>query len=426
MNLYQRIRQQLFGTEKLSVSYVDRIFWILYGILFLVSVVALFSASASLVYKSGSMFGPVGKQAFFLLGGAAIAWGIQFMRREAITTGSKILLGITDLILYGMLVPGLHLAKTVNGAGRWINVFGFTIQPSEFAKVFMMIVIADILAKAGDKPEDMRQAFIKTLAIAGITIFPIMIGNLSTAVLMAAVVWLLWIIAGIDWKYWVGALLTVVVLGVGGLLAARATIHSGHELPKLFSRAATWVNRIDAMLDNQSETVKDDDYYFNDDHYQSTMAKIAIARGAKTPFGVFPGNSKGRNFLPLAYADYIFAIIVEESGIIGAIFLIFLYLAILFRACLVSTRFKDPGAMLLTMGLALMLVCQAFISMAVAVGIGPVTGQPLPMITMGGTSALATAMYFGVIMAVSYEQKVVQHRIDAAEEESMNDMPDID
>ena len=138
---------------------------------------------------------------------------------------------------------------------------------------------------------------------------------------------------------------------------------------------------------------------------------------------MLPGNSKERDYLPLAFADYIFAIIVEESGIVGAAFLIFLYLAILFRACNVSSRFSDMPAMLMTMGLALMITCQALISMLVAVGLGPVTGQPLPLISRGGTSVLITSIYFGIMMGVSREQIELREQVDVSIEKSIEEAP---
>ena len=130
--------------------------------------------------------------------------------------------------------------------------------------------------------------------------------------------------------------------------------------------------------------------------------------------------------LPQAFSDYIFAIIVEEWGILGAIALIFIYLAILFRACVTSSKYADYSAMLMVMGLALMLTCQALVSMMVSVGIGPVTGQPLPMISRGGTSALITSLYFGIIMSVSREQSILHARQQAVTNESLDDVPDIE
>ena len=162
-----------------------------------------------------------------------------------------------------------------------------------------------------------------------------------------------------------------------------------------------------------------------DDNYQRSIAKVAIARGGASPLGVGPGNSTERDFLPQAFADYIFAIIVEESGIIGATFLMLLYLAILFRSCLSSSKYADYAAMLMVMGLALMLTCQALVSMMVSVGIGPVTGQPLPMISRGGTSALITSIYFGVIMCVAREQNELYARQMSVTAASAEEVPEI-
>ena len=169
----------------------------------------------------------------------------------------------------------------------------------------------------------------------------------------------------------------------------------------------------------------DEEFRITDDNFQRSHAKIAIARGGTSPLGVLPGNSQQRNILPQAFADYIFAIIVEEWGIIGAAALIFLYLSILFRACLTSSRYNDYSAMLMVMGLALMLTCQALVSMMVSVGIGPVTGQPLPMISRGGTSALITSVYFGIIMSVSREQTLRKAKQQAVVDESREEVPEI-
>jgi cell division protein FtsW len=162
-----------------------------------------------------------------------------------------------------------------------------------------------------------------------------------------------------------------------------------------------------------------------EDDYQRTLAKVAIAHGGATPLGVLPGNSTERDFLPQAFADYIFAIIVEESGLIGAALLMMLYLAILFRSCIISSRYSDYSAMLMVMGLALMLTCQALLSMMVSVGIGPVTGQPLPLISRGGTSVLVTCLYFGIIMCVSREQKELRERRQINISEGEKNVPKI-
>ena len=192
----------------------------------------------------------------------------------------------------------------------------------------------------------------------------------------------------------------------------------------LFGRAETWVSRIDRKFAGTSDD-KTAPFVITDENRQEAYANVAIARGGKSPFGVLPGNSKERDYLPLAYADYIYAIIVEESGIVGALVVIALYLWLLFRACFISTRYGDYASMLMVMGLALMLTCQALISMLVAVGLGPVTGQPLPLISRGGTSALITSVYFGIMMCVSREQTELRNRQQESIHASQDEVPDI-
>ena len=208
-------------------------------------------------------------------------------------------------------------------------------------------------------------------------------------------------LARVKFKYW-GTLLGIVLLLLTGgyFIVKKAYIEPGRKIEaQLLKRVVTWVNRVDNTVEEWKSPA--DQKYSLEDDYQRTIAKVAIAHGGASPFGVLPGNSTERNFLPQAFADYIFAIIVEESGIVGALFLMFIYLAILFRSCLISSKYAEYSAMLMVMGLALMLTCQALVSMMVSVGIGPVTGQPLPMISRGGTSALVTSLYFGILMCVS-------------------------
>lgn len=423
-------KEKLFSTSftdnpQYSKRYIDWTFWALFGILIVAALIALFSATSTLVYKSNSAWGPVGHQFIFIVLGVVLAWFVQFMPSWLIRLFGYIGLGVSVLMLLSMLIPHNPFVVSINGAGRWFKL-GIAFQPSEFAKIGLVIVVADQLARA-KTDEEMKKAFYRTLIITGITVFPIMVGNLSTAVLMVGIVGLLWILASVKWKY----ILSTFVIAAGIMIAGYfiveyGFIKPGRKLPKLFARASVWVGRIDDMLQEHSDASDGKTFELNDDNYQRSLAKVAVARGGISPIGVLPGNSVERDYLPLAFADYIFAIIVEETGLFGSIFLIFLYLAILFRACYASSRFGDHTAMLMVMGLALMITCQAFISMAVAVGLGPVTGQPLPMITLGGTSTLATALYFGIMMAVSREQNQIKGQQDEAKAESINDVPDLD
>lgn len=408
------------GTKpRLQLQHIDRTFWGLFGALIVVAIIALFSASSTLVYQNQSVLGPIGQQIFFILLGIVAAFIIQFIPTYWVRFFGYILLGISTLLVYSTLIPGNPLVVTINGAARWVRIAGITFQPSELAKLSLIIVIGDQLARMRTE-EDKKKYFIRTLIITGVVVLPILLSNLSTAVLICGIVFCLWVLARIPWKYTASIVgIAAITLVLGYCIVEFGYIRRGKKLTGPFSRATTWVARIDRHFESNDQSK----YVLTDDNIQEVYASVAIARGGTSPLGVLPGNSKERDYLPLAFADYIFAIIVEELGIVGAGFLIFLYLAILFRACYVSSRYSDMPAMFMTMGLALMITCQALISMLVAVGLGPVTGQPLPLISRGGTSVLITSIYFGIMMAVSREQTELSQRVQETIEESQEDAP---
>ena len=412
--------------SKLSTFFqnIDRTFWVLYLILVALAIITLFSASSTLVYAEG--LGSVGMQMLFILMGVVVAFGIQFLPTYLIRLGGYILLAVAVVCLYSLLLPkGLNpYAVTINGATRWLRLGSVTFQPSEFAKLGLMIVIADLLSRA-KTPETKRKYFWWTLGITGFTVLPILVHNFSTTILICGIVFLLWVLANIPWKYTLSTVgIAIVVLVAGYTLVEFAYVRQDRT-PKLFARSVTWVKRIDKKLFPDEADSKTTKYIVTDDNCQEAYASVAIARGGASPIGVLPGNSKERDYLPLACMDYIFAIFVEEWGIVGAIGLIILYLWILFRACYVSTRFGDTASMLMVMGLALMITIQALLSMLVAVGIMPVTGQPLPMISKGGTSALITSAYFGIMMCVSREQRMLRERQDSTTRASAEEVPEI-
>lgn len=405
--------------KKINWQHIDRTYWGLFVALIIVAIIALFSASSTLVYSHHSALGPIGQQMVFIVLGVIAAFGIQFIPTNWVRFGGYILLCISTLLVFSTMIPGNPLTVTVNGAARWVRIAGITFQPSELAKLSLIIVIADQLARIRTE-EDKKKYFYRTLIISAIVMLPIMASNLSTAVLIGLIIFCLWILARIPWKYTLSVVgVAVLVLGLGYAIVEFGFVRPGRQMHGPFKRATTWVSRIDRHLVHSDESK----YVLTDENIQEVYSSVAIARGGSSPFGVLPGNSKERDYLPLAFADYIFAIIVEESGVIGAAFLIFLYLAILFRACNVSSRYSDMPAMLMTMGLALMITCQALISMLVAVGLGPVTGQPLPLISRGGTSVLITSVYFGIMMGVSREQLVLRDRVNETKEESEEDVP---
>lgn len=402
-----------------NLTNIDRTFWGLFLTLIVVAIIALFSASSTLVYMHHSALGPIGQQMFFIVLGIIAAFGIQYIPSYWVRIGGYFLLAISTLLVYSTMIPGNPLVVTINGAARWVRIAGITFQPSELAKLSLIIVVADQLARIHTE-EDKRKYFFRTLIMAAVVMLPIMASNLSTAVLLALIIFCLWILARIPWKYTLSVVgIAVLVLGLGYAIVEFAFVRPGRPMHGPFKRATTWVARIDRHFADDGASK----YVLTDENIQEVYASVAIARGGVSPIGVLPGNSKERDYLPLAFADYIFAIIVEESGVIGAAFLIFIYLAILFRACNVSSRYSDMPAMLMTMGLALMITCQALISMLVAVGLGPVTGQPLPLISRGGTSVLITSVYFGIMMSVSREQKALRERVQETIDESHEEAP---
>lgn len=405
---------------------IDKPFWILFLALVVVAFIALFSAGSTLAYEDGSVLGPFYKQFALLLLGTAVAFGVQYIPSATIRFGGYFILAFAVLCLYLIVVPGSPFASTANEAGRWFDLFGLvTFQPSELAKLGLTIVVADLLSRIKSE-EDYKKYFFWTLGLTVFTCIPILIGNLSTVVLIAVIVLMLWILARIPGRYiWTTIGIVVAVAAIGFAIVEVGYVRPGKDIESgPFKRATVWVKRVNVAVQEVGAPF-DKKEALDAQHYQRTIAKVAVARGGKTPIGVLPGHSQERDFLPLAFMDYIFAIIVEETGLIGALFLIFIYLAILFRACWASSRYADSSAMLVVMGLALMLTCQALISMAVSVGLGPVTGQPLPLISKGGTSVLITSLYFGIMMAVAREQALRSARQEKTKQDSYNIVPDV-
>ena len=413
-DIKQNLRKQM--------RYIDRTYWVLFIGLIIVAIISLFSASSTLAFKEdGGILGPILSQVVFIVVGIGLAFMIQFLPSRLIRTLGYVGLILSFIMLILTFTP---LGVEINGAKRWLKLFGITFQPSEFAKLTLIIVVSDLFSKIQTEEEQKKYFGIAigcTMVICGI----IFLGNLSTAVLLGGIVILLAFLARVHIKYW-GSLLAIIfaILISTYFIVNECYIEKGRTIQGPLKRLITQVERINDMIDENNTPIEE--FKITDDNYQRSHAKIAIARGGASPLGVLPGNSQQRNVLPQAFSDYIFAIIVEEWGILGAIALIFIYLAILFRACVTSSKYADYSAMLMVMGLALMLTCQALVSMMVSVGIGPVTGQPLPMISRGGTSALITSLYFGIIMSVSREQSILHARQQAVTNESLDDVPDIE
>jgi len=364
----------------------DRIVWIVYAVLCVISLIEVFSASSTLAYSTQNPFGPIARHASFLImGTVGVIFLHNFHYKHAKFMGVVVLfLAVTLLILTPLI------GVRVNNASRWIEVFGVQFQPSEFAKLAMVIFSAFVLSKCQRTEEDLTKAFwIILIFTAGFAAL-ILAENLSTALMLCVVVFIMMIFGRVPLKKLLIVFGIVVFVAVVFLLLLKFV----DSVPGM-SRWGTWHNR----LFGQELGVMDIGFKIDDSNYQTSHANIAISNG--TFFGCLPGNSQQRDFLPQAYSDFIYAIIIEETGWLGAIAVPFLYMILLYRALKIARKCTKVFPMLLVMGSALIVSFQAIVNMMVAVGAGPVTGQPMPLVSRGGTSTLITCIYFGIILSVS-------------------------
>lgn len=368
----------------------DLVTWAIYFWLCMISLIEVYSAGSSLSYKSGDFMAPLFKQAIFLGIGTAVVWVIHSIPCRFFKLG-VVLYPISIFLLILTLIIG---AKENDGA-RWLN-FGIKFQPSEIAKGALVLFVALILS-FGQTEEGADKRAMKIILFATcLTCALIVTENLSTAALLFATVFVMMFIGRVPTKQ-LGKIVGVCLLGVV-LLATIVTIFPKEKLneSKLLHRASTWVDRV---KDHTSDKETMSDTIFLRDHAQEARAKIAIA--SSNMIGKMPGNSEQRDHLAQAYSDFIYAIIIEEMGVLGAVFVAFLYIILLFRAGRIASMCERNFPAYLTMGLAILLVIQAMVNMLVAVGLIPITGQPLPLISRGGTSTIINSVYFGMILSVS-------------------------
>jgi len=283
----------------------------------------------------------------------------------------------------------------VNGAQRWLGIGSITIQPSEIAKISAIGFTAFFLSKTNKENEG---TMFKIMIICiGITCLLILFDNFSTAALLFLICFLMMIIGQISWKY----LKYIVLPGLAILtiVIAAFTLIPDETLKEYAQgRSSTWVSRIEKHISDDIDFNDPAKYEITRKNFQTTHSKIAIANGGIIGF---PGSGSSRDFLPQAYSDFIYSIIVEEMGLIGAIIVLLLYFALAIRAGMLARKCKKMFPKYLLLGSALILVIQALVNMSVAVGLIPVTGQPLPLISRGGTSTIITCAYFGIILACS-------------------------
>lgn len=396
----------------------DKVIWMIFFFLCMISIVEVFSASSNLTYKSQNYVGPIAFHTVTIIVGVAVAVVTLNIPCKYFKLMTPFLLIISGITLLWVLVGG----ESINGANRVISLpGGVTFQPSEIAKGTMVLITAQILSAMQREEGADKKAFKYILWIVIPTAALIGIENLSTAALLLAVIFLMMFIGRVPMiqlgklmgacAILVAVFLTL-VLTLGSIGANQegskqtTEVVSGETDTKVikgggvFHRFVTWRNRIVKHLDKKD--IAPDEYDLDKDA-QVAHANIAIV--SSNIIGKGPGQSVERDFLSQAFSDFIFAIVIEELGIIGASFVVLLYIVLLYRAARIASRCENNFPAFLIMGLALLLVVQASFNMLVAVGIAPVTGQPLPLISKGGTSTIINCAYVGVILSVSRSAK---------------------
>lgn len=381
----------------------DKVIWFIFIALCVISLLEVFSATSTIVYRQQNHWGPILRHFIFLLIGLGGVMILQFIPTKYF---SLLILGVPFSIV--LLVITMFLGEDVNGAQRWLGIGAFTIQPSEIAKISLIGFVAFFLSRM--KPENENLIF-KVLIIAiGATCAFILTENLSTALLLGTVCFMMMIIGRVAWKK-IGMIILVCSSALVILFLSLSFLPTS-VLPDRFS---TWKARIERHVDDNNVVVEEDGttkYEITDQNYQITHAKIAIANGGIIGL---PGSGVERDFLPQAYSDFIFAIILEEMGLLGGLFVLFLYLVLLIRAGILALKCEKKFPRYLILGTAIMLGLQAFINMAVSVDLIPVTGQPLPLVSRGGTSTIITCIYFGIILSCSSRINYIEGHEDIDE-----------
>ncbi len=359
----------------------DRTIWVVALLLGVTSLLAVYSASSWMGWqRTGGTFRILVKHALMLSTGGGIMYAASRLRYTAYSKLSQLMLGVT----VGLLALTLLIGTNVNGASRWLAIpgVGITFQTSDLARVVIVVYLARVLGRQREEPWTFREVLLKLMVPIGAICGLILPANFSTAALLFMVCMVLMYIGRVPMKHLFG----IVGMAVGAfallLLLSKAN-------PELLPRLSTWESRLTSHGGTDREA-----------NYQVNNAKIAIVHGGLLPNG--PGTGTSRNFMPHPESDMIYAFIIEEYGsILGGLGLLLLYLILLSRAIRIANRVDRPFGALAAMGVTLSLVMQALVNMAVGVNLLPVTGQPLPLVSMGGTSMWFTCLSLGILLSIS-------------------------
>lgn len=384
-----------------SIQYVfnrvrgDRYIWLVVFLLSVFSILAVYSSTETLAYKSagGNTEYYLVKHSVILLFGIVLMYLSHLIPYRYYSRIAQILLWLSvPALLYTMF-----LAPEVNDASRWITlpVINLTFQTSDLARFALIMYTARVLSKKQDKVHSFKEAFVPVILPIAIICALILPENLSTASVLFFTCIVLMFVGRVNFKY-------IALTILAGMVLISVIIAMAYAFPNV-GRLGTWKARVDSFVDGGD----------SDDLYQTNQAKIAIAKGGV--LGVGPGNSTQKEFLPYPYADFIFATILEEYGLVGGLIMIFLYLTFLYRCIRIVLKAPTSFGALLAVGLGLSLCIQAFINMGVAVHLLPTTGLTLPLVSMGGTSLWFTSISIGIILSVSREIEMPEELEEEAE-----------
>ncbi|HEU0112191.1 MAG TPA: FtsW/RodA/SpoVE family cell cycle protein [Flavisolibacter sp.] len=414
---------QIKPANLLTKTRGDKTIWALVFLLVLMSLLVVYSATGSLAYKmyKGNTEVYLFKQIAFIAIGFCV---IYFAHRVNYTIYSKVA-KILFLLSIPLLLYTLFFGVTLNEGSRWIKlpIINMTMQTSDLAKLALFMFLARLLSRKQNQIKDFKKGFLPVIIPIGVTCMLIAPANLSTALLLGASCMLLLFIGRVSTKHLMltisCALIPVMFLVMAAIIKHKsgadeevvASASAKEKSSKVFTRVDTWISRVETFIYGGKEAD-------NDNSYQTNQAKIAIAKGGF--LGAGPGNSEQRNFLPQAYNDFIYAIIIEEYGLLGGAFIIFIYLVFLYRSIRLFKKCPYAFGAFLALGLSFTLVIQAMANMAVNVNLFPVTGVTLPLVSMGGSSFLFTCLSIGIILSVArnVEQLEGKKRQEALEKEA--------
>ncbi len=381
-------------TEKIKNLFRgDKVIWMVAVLLALISMLVVYTSIAKLAYSEydgNNAYVLVNHLLMLLLGLTAmvVAANINYKRY------SRLL-----LMLFWIAIPLLLYTQiaeiTRNEARRFIHIWGYSFQPSDLAKLAMVGFMARVLTLHRDTLDNTKNIVVEVVVPMLVIVGLIFKSNLSTAMMLFATCIVMMFLGKIKMKYILGIVGTI---ALAGCLAILILLNTKNDDADSVNRSRTWVGRIERFMGKQDS---DDKTKMNGKDFQQNHAKIAIASGGF--FGKMPGKSTQRSILPQSHSDFIYSIIIEEYGLLGGVCVLLLYLILFYRATLIMIRAPQTFGAMLAMGLAFSLVLQAMVHIGVSVGLLPVTGQPMPFVSRGGTSLLFTGISLGIIISVTRE-----------------------